>query len=141
MIAKDITYEQIKEAIKTAFEFDNDLVKYYDPNTRVDNIDEIVTDVIRKVGTYKDRILWKGVFEGDKLVGYFVYSNLLLISFGLNINYRDKKRKFFVIIRKTIGKRFITHLHSVNKRALKFLVHNGMKIVSENHLITKLCTI
>ncbi len=138
MTARDISYNEIKEAIKIAFSEDTDLLKFYDKSANIKSTDDIVIDVIRKVATYKEKIFWQGVFVDNKLVGYFVFSPFLLISFGLNVEYRDKKRKFFVLMQKTIGKRFCAHLFSHNVRAIKFLMKNKMKVVAENHLLTKL---
>lgn len=138
MTARDISYNEIKEAIKIAFSDDEKLLTFYDPSANVKTTDDIMIDVIRKVATYKEKIFWKGVFVDNELVGYFVFSPFLLISFGLNVKYRDKKTKFFVLMQKTVGKRFSIHLFNSNIRGIKYLIKNKMKIVGSNEMITKL---
>lgn len=140
MTTKLIDNNQIQEAIKIAFENDAKLMDLYDTSVKVNGIEDIVKDVTRKVLTHQDRILWKGVFEKDKLIGYYVYNPFMLISFGVNIKYRKRKylRKYFSIMREELGKGFVCHLHSRNIRGIKWLLKNKMEIVYSNTQITKL---
>ena len=86
------------------------------------------------------KVKWKGIYEGNNIIGYFVYTDKQLISFGLNIEYRQRKylRSFFALIRTELGKGFCCWLHSVNIRGVRWLQKNGMIITKSNHLLTQL---
>lgn len=145
MIAKIINNDQFKEAIKIAFQEDKDLHKFYDPNKRVDTIDDIVNDVHFKVSEFNSMGLSadveiKGLYEKGKLVGYYVFRPSLLISFSLNVQYRTRPylKSFWGLIKKDLERGFNCYLWSKNIRAVKWLQKMGMQIVSIDNLLTKL---
>ena len=90
MIAKKISSKKLPTAIKIAFSGDVNLKEFYDSNAAVETVDDMVADVERKVLEYSQQmpVTFMGVYEKNELVGYFVYSGMLLISFGLNIKCR-----------------------------------------------------
>src|SRR5436190_15667741 len=97
MTTKKLTYEQLGEAIKVAFANDKELFeKFYDPNVSVNNLEDAVNDVLRKVATFTEAE-YRGVYDNSNLIGYFVFRSKLLISFGLSMEYRRRVylREFF----------------------------------------------
>lgn len=138
MIIRDILYEDLLKAIKIAFEGDNDIFKFYDPNENPKNIKDIVEDIGSKILEYEGGI-YRGVYDDKNLVGYFVYIDNVLISFALNIKYRVKEWLDFLYesIKKELGL-FICCLWNTNKRAIKWLQKNNMKINYFDNNITEL---
>jgi hypothetical protein len=65
------------------------------------------------------------VYDKNKMIGYFVYnpSRKALISFGLNIAYRQRKilKSFWGIIRGELKGKFQAFLWSRNARAIQWL--------------------
>ena len=140
MISKEIKYEGLYNAIKTSFEEDRNIVKLYDPNVQVESIDDVVNDINRKIFEIKEHCIFKGVYEREKLIGYYVYAELILISFSLSSQYRTRGylRDFFSLIRRDLGKKFICKLWSKNTRAIKWLLKNNLEIIEEKDNITEL---
>ncbi len=138
MIIRDILYEDLLKAIKIAFEGDNDIFKFYDPNENPKDIKDIVEDIGSKILEYEGGI-YRGVYDDKNLVGYFVYIDNVLISFALNIKYRVKEWLDFLYesIKKELGL-FICCLWNTNKRAIKWLQKNNMKINYFDNNITEL---
>ena len=138
MIIRDILYENLLKAIKIAFEGDNDIFKFYDPNENPKDIKDIVEDIGSKILEYEGGI-YRGVYDDKNLVGYFVYIDNVLISFALNIKYRVKEWLDFLYesIKKELGL-FICCLWNTNKRAIKWLQKNNMKINYFDNNITEL---
>lgn len=138
MTIKNITYNYLLNAIKISFEGDDDILKFYDPNENPKNIKDIVEDIGSKILEYEGAI-YRGVYDGKKLVGYFVYIDNVLISFALNIKYRVKEWLDFLYesIKKELGL-FICCLWNTNKRAIKWLQKNNMKINYFDNNITEL---
>jgi len=138
LIIRDILYEDLLKAIKIAFEGDNDIFNFYDPNENPKDIKDIVEDIGSKILEYEGGI-YRGVYDDKNLVGYFVYIDNVLISFALNIKYRVKEWLDFLYesIKKELGL-FICCLWNTNKRAIKWLQKNNMKINYFDNNITEL---
>ncbi len=141
MMLKAIEYEKIKPSIRVAFEKDKDIFKYYDPAVSVENIDQIVDDIYRKIGEYEGELKIYSVCEKNNLVGYIVGRDDRLISFGLSVEYRFRKylNNFFQVIKGLLGNNFYCLLWSRNIRAAKWLIKNGMKETFYDNQIIKLC--
>lgn len=139
MIAKAITYKEFEQALYIVFESDDRIYKLYDPKVIVNNTDDIVRDIVLKVRTYENAV-YKGIFEKGKLIGYYVYEDNSLVSFGLNPQYRVRNylREFFGIIKKELTRPFFCVLHSRNVRAVKYLIKQGCEINHSNPLQTQL---
>lgn len=140
MTSKKISIEKLKEAIEVAFDGDNEIVKLYDPNVEVGNIEDVINDIYNKIFEIKDLCICKGVYDSQTLIGYYIYSSILLISFSLNVKYRTESNliDFFDIIKKDLGDEFGCRLWSKNKRAIKWLEKNGMEAVEDYNNITQL---
>jgi len=136
MIPKQISYNQLRKAIEVSFNNDNFIFDFYDPNTKVENIEEIVNDVLKKINTYEIPFYF-GVYDKEKLIGYFVYKENQLISFALAKEYRVRKylREFFKIIKNQIKGHFMCLLWKKNIRASKYLLKNKMEIINENEQV------
>lgn len=141
MKIKKISYSQLKEAIRVAFDGDSEIFNLYDPNVSVSSIDELVNDVYWKISEYNDVDLF-AVYEKEILIGYFVTSKKQLISFGLSVNYRLGKyvNNFYWMIKKKLGDDFFVLLWKKNVRAMRWLIKNGMAITfSQNQIIKLQC--
>lgn len=145
MIAKKINTNQLKEAIKVAFSEDAKIVDFYDPHKKIEEVDDIVTDISKKICEFKsgakaEEVEIKGIYEKGNLIGYYVFKPSLLISFSLNIQYRTRPflNAFWGLIKRDMNSRFNCFLWSKNVRAIKFLQKRGMRIMQCDNLITKL---
>ena len=119
------------------------MFKFYDKKADVTTLDELVSDVVRKVKDYFEVFpdtVFKVVIEKGKTIGYIVFKEATLISFGLAIEYRQRKylNEFFSLIKKELRGRFVCMLWSRNIRAVKFLMKNGLKILDTNPEVTTL---
>ena len=139
MKTKVIKYEILREAIRIAFHDDKDIYSLYDPNVKVESLDEIVNNISSKILDYGE-CKYIGVFENTKLIGYFVYKEDRLISFSINIEYRVRKylREFFRLIKSEIKGHFNVFLWNINIRAIKYLIKQGMEVTYKNNEITQL---
>lgn len=139
MKGKEIKYQVLRDAIRIAFDNDKDIYSLYDPNVKVESLEEIVDNISAKILDYGD-CKYIGVFENNKLIGYFVYKEDRLISFSLNIEYRIRKylREFFRLIKSAIKGHFNVFLWNINIRGIKYLVKQGMKVIYKNNEITQL---
>lgn len=139
MISKPITYDQLEEAIKISFKDDKFIIELYDPNVVVTSVDDIAADIIRKVKEH-GKVQMKGIYDKNKLVGYFIRGGGMLISFGIAVEYRLRqfKRGLFDIIKKDFKGMFVCFLWSKNVRGIRYLEKNGMKVMDSDRQLTKL---
>jgi hypothetical protein len=142
MNAQPITYQELRKAIKVSFEQDKKLKEYYDPNAKVETLEDVINDVTRKLLDHeKDGGLsLLGVYNKKELVGYFVRRGGMLISFGLAVKYRVRKfkREFFNLIREEFKGMFICFLWQKNVRAIRFMMNMGMEDVSKSDQVCQL---
>lgn len=141
MISKEATYDQLEKAVRIAFDNDKEMFKMYDKNVVVTTTDELVADIMRKIkdypAVYPDTV-FKIVVDKSKPVGYIVFKQETLISFGLCMEYRKRKylNEFFGLIKKDLRGHFCCTLWSRNIRAVKWLLRNGLKIYDTNPQVT-----
>jgi hypothetical protein len=142
MISKIINNDQFCDAIKIAFDKDDKIFSLYCPLVEVKKLEDIVNDISDRIKSDVPCATIKGVYDKNKLIGYYVYDLEVksLVSFGLNIEYRKRKylKEFFSLIRDDLKGRWQILLWSRNIRGIKWLIKNGLKINSENNLITHL---
>jgi len=140
LISKFITYNELYDAIKIAFNEDEAIVDLYDPNVNVSSVEDVSLSVFNKISGIKHLCDYKGVYEKDVLIGYYIYSDMLLISFCLQKKHRTRcyLRGFFKLIKKDLGNKFLCRLWSKNKRAIKWLIKNRMEVVEDRNNITQL---
>ena len=143
MEIKKIEVPQLNKVLFDTFTGDNKLFEYFDPSVKVYTLEDIVDNIEKKISDYisifKEVIIFS-VINKNKTVGYFIYNNKMLISFGLNIKYRTKKTAllFFNLVKREIGSNFYCTLYSINTRAINWLIKMGLKIEANNLLTTKL---
>lgn len=142
MILKEITYNELKEAIRASFNNDRFIKEFYDSSVRIDSVDDIVEDIYKKIleyNGYEGRLIIKGAYDGEELIGYVVVFNNLLISFALAVEHRKLKgTEFFELIKKELKSDFSCYLWSINLRARKWLEKHGMKTIFSDNKIIKL---
>lgn len=140
MTTKEISYKELEKAIKIAFIEDKKIFALYDPHVKVETVEDIVVDIVRKVSHFTGAKLI-GVYENDELVGYFVYRGKILISFSIAMTYRVRKylREFFQLMNKELKKDFVVYLWRRNSRAIRWLEKNGLEGFEFTDDIVKLC--
>lgn len=142
MILKEITYNQLRKAIRVSFTSDNDIKSFYDQSVSINSVDDIIEDIYKKIleyNNYDGKLIIKGAYEGEELIGYVVLFNNLLISFALAVEHRKSKgTEFFELIKKELNSNFFCFLWSINVRARKFLEKHGMKTIFSDNKIIKL---
>lgn len=140
MNAKEINNTQFKDAIRVAFSNDKDVFALYCPLVEVQNVDDIVDDISRRIGEDGKEATIKGVYEKSKLVGYYVYDKHTLVSFALNVEYRTRKylNNLFSLIRSDMKGSLQSFQWTKNIRAIRYLCKQGMKIGNQDELITHL---
>lgn len=139
---KPISDDELEKAIRVAFEGDEAIYDYYDPNVPVVNLEEIVRDVSRKIKAVQvtDFLQNWGIFEREKLIGYSVTGENFLFSFGVNIHYRKREflQQWWKQIKQLMKHDFAVLLYSRNSRAIEYLLKNDCEIEKEEEGITYL---
>lgn len=140
MTSRIIDNTELMEAIKIAFEGDEDIVPLYDPNEKVNSINDVVLSVWAKIDVLGDLCISKGVYVKNKLVGFYVYCESLLISFSINKDYRTSEylKGLYELMKMDLGEEFYCRLWEKNERAIKWLVKNNMEIMYSENEITYL---
>lgn len=129
-----IGIDDLDEYVHNSFIDDDELVSYYDRNIIVTTTKDCIANILHKIKMYyKDADCFGVEINGIK-EGYFVCTDELLISFGMNINYRRREvlEEFWGLIKKVMGNTFQVVLYAHNKRAIGFLQKGGMKVLFEN---------
>jgi len=116
--------------IKFAFEEDNDINKYCDPNYKNKSIKKIIVSIYKKLLEYEnigDSKFDKIVFDNE-IIGYVFYFKNLLISFGINKNHRTKEKlsSAFEQIKNNFNGDFESYMWERNERAINWLKKCGM---------------
>jgi hypothetical protein len=117
-------------SIKHAFVGDNDLKNYCDPDDKDKDVKEIVYSIYRKILDYeKAGGSFYNLKYDDKLIGYFFCYKNILVSFGVNIEHRNKEtlQKVFEDIKKKFNSSFETYMWQRNERAVRWLKKCGME--------------
>jgi hypothetical protein len=134
MTARLVNIEELKEYIEIAFSNDTEIVDYFDPKYDLSKWEDASGIVYDKICLdYSQCKLTVLEINGNK-AGYFVYNDNLLISFGLNIQYRNNEElgRMWNIIRSKVGEFFQCVLFSRNTRAIKWLNRCGMNNLLES---------
>ena len=141
MVAKGLHIEELEEFIKSAFLNDDDIVSIYDKNVPVNNTEDVCKNVYEKITSLKETPQMRGVYADGVKIGYFVFMPSILISFGININYREYKYliRFWGLIKEEINTNFQCYLFDYNVRAIQWLKKCGMNILFENVTILQIC--
>jgi hypothetical protein len=131
------------EAIKIAFANDTDIAENCDPNNEDKSQDGVAKDVYEKIVEYEE--LFDGNFivlnSDGKDVGFVYCLPRLLVSFGVNKQYRTKEflPVVFDTIKQNAGEEFESFMWSRNTRAIQWLKKCGMtEEFFENDQVKKL---
>ncbi len=145
MILQEINNESLLyKGIAVSFLHDEELISKYhiieesDYQTCVNDTFEKIIETTRELP-----LEWFLVRNDNReIIGYCVLSKAYnyLYSFGINKNYRKGNvlSAWFIGISEILQNHFICGLWAKNKRAVDFLVKNGMKIFEEDNNIVKL---
>lgn len=134
MVVQKINIDELLEYVESAFEGDEDIVFYYDKKEKVKSIREAAENVVKKIKKGYSFAEIRGVKINGGKAGYFIYTEDLLVSFGINKGYRIKEIliDYWECIKAELGETFQCLLYSYNTRAIDFLKRNGMNILFEN---------
>lgn len=134
MEIKDINIGELKEYIECAFEGDFDLINFFDKGEPVKNIADCAESVFQKIKILYPDSLLRALFINNTPIGYFAFCEELLVSFGINIEYRKSNvlDDLWSKIKDEIGENFKCVLYSHNKRAIGYLQKCGMKILFDS---------
>lgn len=135
------------EVIKYAFEGDDDIFKYCDPECADYTLDELALSIEVKIIEYEvfgkvfGSVTFDRVVVDNRTVGYIFSCQDLLISFGINKQYRTKEnlQKVFEQIKSNFDGEFATYMWDRNTRAINWLKKCGMVQVDSKLIgVTKL---
>lgn len=131
MTVQPININDLRDYVEAALDGDEDILRFYDKKEKVETISEACSSVVNKIRIAYTESDIRGVKINGSKVGYFVFDDELLISFGLNINYRNKVilTDFWEKIKEELGDTFNCLLYSHNERAIGFLKKCGMNII------------
>lgn len=124
----------MKDWIYIACKGDDQLPKFFDPAFTILDPEEAAEVIYQKiVDNYPGATTRPLVYE-DQIVGYYAWMPGLLISFGVNIHYREKKilQELWKMITDTVGQEFSCVLYTKNSRAISWLRKCGMNVAGEN---------
>lgn len=125
-----------KVCIEKSFEGDEDIFKNCDPDFAGASVKELVESVYGKLLDY-EKFFPNAVFEKltvkSEPIGFFFYipSEKLLVSFGVNKSFRNKVvlQQLFNRICKRLNGGFESFMWERNTRAIKWLERCGMEQV------------
>lgn len=123
-------------AILISFSDDDKLINEY--HCISGTVYECVNDTYFKIveGGKDYPMDWYVVEQDDNVIGYCVICKTysFLYSFGINIRYRTSENviEWFDIVKSYLGENFFCGLWAKNKRAINFLIRNGMSIYEKN---------
>ncbi len=134
MIVQPININELREYVDAALDGDDDILFYYDKKEKVKTIAEACENVVNKISVVYEGSELRGIKINGSKVGYFVYSDELLISFGLNKCYRNKAilSDMWDKIKAELGDTFQCLLYSYNVRAVNYLKKSGMEVLFDN---------
>jgi hypothetical protein len=134
MEAKEINIDQFNDYVYNAIIDDEEIIEYYDRSVGVKSTLDAINNIVEKIkNNYSDAIIYGIIFEGKK-IGYFVYRDNLLVSFGISVKHRNKETLtvFWEQIKNRLGNNFHSLLYSHNIRAIEWLKKSGMKILFDH---------
>lgn len=130
-------------AIYVAFEGDEELFSRYHIKAG-EHQSDCILDTFEKIRDASENLPLEHyiVTVGRIVIGYCVTSEKLnmLYSFGIAIDYREEYSDlFFEEVKNHLGENFFCALWTRNRRGIKYLVRNGMRIIDEIDNVTTLC--
>lgn len=131
---KKISVGELPNLVQIAFKGDEELFnKYY--QFKMDEMGCVNTTLLKIYETAKlKKLNYYKVVYSQKPIGFVVYFDNLLYSFGIELKHRKKDilLHWWDKITKTMPKQFACMLYAHNERAINFLKRNGMEVMDEN---------
>lgn len=131
---EQITLDELKGAIKIAYEYDTDLFNKYHiiKGTFQECVDSTMALIVQATEFFPMeyyRVLWNNIE-----IGYVCKHAAMLYSYGIGIAYRRKSilKQWWMALEKLMDGSFGTALYENNKRAMRFLERNGMQLLEKN---------
>lgn len=124
----------MKEYIYIACRGDNQIIDFFDPTIPVSSPEEAADRIWDKlVANYPESNFVPLHHNGEK-IGFYAWVPGLLISFGVNIEYRTKDvlTEVWDGILREMGDGFSVVLYTKNTRAIQWLERCGMRVFGEN---------
>ena len=126
---------EIREAIRDAFDGDDEIFKYCDPNFKINTIEGLVANIEDKIKDFIDNCnntSFVRLLDEGKVIGYFfiIKKPNMLISMGVNKQYRYDyvlKNVFNYIVEVFEKDSFESLMWKRNTRAINWLKKCGMK--------------
>lgn len=130
----NVNIEELKSYIDAGFAYDKKILGYYDQNQIVETIEDVCNNVYKKIKIEYPLSLFVGVEKDGVKIGYYVCYKKTLVSFSLNVEYRNKEnlKDFFELIKTQFGSTFQVLLFTYNTRAIKWLKTCGLHLLCEN---------
>lgn len=123
----------VKDIVRFAFDGDEDISMYCDPNDKLKTIEELVGVICDKILDYYffGDCVFKPLVVEDSLVGYYFTCGDLLVSFGVNKEFRKSEflREVFKEISGSFKGEFYSYMWERNTRAIEWLKKCGMEEV------------
>jgi RimJ/RimL family protein N-acetyltransferase len=118
-------------AICAAFEGDDEIDKYCDPGNKNPTPKGVIDDVFEKLVDYETLVdgVFKTIKSNEKEVGFVYYFDNVLVSFGVNKNYRNKAflKSVFEDVKDWMNGDFVAYMWERNERSVKWLEKCGME--------------
>jgi len=122
--------------IKFAFNDDENIRKFCDPDYKDKPIKELTKSIYNKLLEYEreGNSKFDDLNVDNEIIGYAFYFKNLLVSFGINKNHRTKYKlsKVFEQIKSNFDSDFESYMWERNERAIKWLKKCGMEQVPSN---------
>lgn len=126
---------KIEDYIRSAWEGDGELQKFYDKSLKRRTLEGMVKDTTRKILELMEMdedISLIGIDSDRNMIGFIIVSEKLslLYSFGINSKYRNKEMlsAIFNYVVKKLKYRFYSVMFEYNTRAINWLKKCGMVI-------------
>lgn len=132
MQKKLLTANDWMPPIEAAFLGDGEIVSLYDRDACVATVSDVCGNVLEKLLSH-DGLRFYGLYSGDLPVGFFAFSEGVLVSFGLAVERRteDGLAAFWKEIKST-EESFLCYLYSYNQRAIRWLQKMGATPIFHN---------
>ena len=122
--------------IEFAFNDDENIVKFCDPDYKDKPISELAKSIYNKLLEYEKEgdCKFDELKVDNEIVGYAFYFKNLLVSFGINKKHRtkDKLSKVFEQMKDNFDSDFESYMWQRNERAINWLKKCGMVEVPSN---------
>lgn len=135
IVVRVVNILKIEDYIRSAWEGDDKLEKFYDKSLARRTLDGMVKDTSRKIRDMMeqdDKLSLLGIEVNRTPIGFLVFSEKLsvLYSFGVNVKYRSKEilTAIFEYVKVKLKYNFYSVMYEYNTRAINWLQNCGMEI-------------